>query len=100
MYSVILTELGISVFNEGKLEKSFPFSNLTKEYLEIKKKESKIPELVRYLESLNRGVTVSDEALLAILKRNSIDSQLMEESEIENIQDTKPQIIVNSGFVS
>ncbi|QUC64947.1 ribonucleotide-diphosphate reductase subunit beta [Nitrosopumilus sp. K4] len=98
MYSVILTELGISVFKDNKLEKSFPFSNSTKEYLGIKKKEARLSELLRYLESLNRGVTVSDEALLAILKKNSIDSQLMEEFEIENIQSTKPQIIVDSGF--
>ena len=39
MYSVILTELGISVFKEEKLEKAFEFKNSVKEYLEIKNKE-------------------------------------------------------------
>ena len=39
MYSVILTELGISVFDDEKLEKSFPFSNPVKEYLAVKKKK-------------------------------------------------------------
>ena len=42
MYSVILTELGISVFNDGKLDKAFAFSNPVKEYLLVKNKESKL----------------------------------------------------------
>ena len=100
MYSVILTELGISVFKDKKLEKAFPFSNTVKEYLAIKNKESKLNELINYLTSIQRGVTVSDESLLYILKKNSIDSQLMEESELESTQASKPQIIVDSGFAS
>ena len=72
MYSVILTELGISVFNDEKLEKTFPFSNSVKEYLSIKNKEAKLNELVNYLASIQRGVAVSDESLLAILKKKSI----------------------------
>ena len=98
MYSVILTELGISVFKDEKLEKSFPFSNLVKDYLDIKKKEARLNDLVGFLGSIQRGVSVSDEALLAILKKNSIDSQLMDKSELERIQSSKPQIIVDSGF--
>ena len=98
MYSVILTELGISVFKDEKLEKSFPFSNLVKDYLDIKKKEARLNDLVGFLGSIQRGVSVSDEALLAILKKNSIDSQLMDELELERIQSSKPQIIVDSGF--
>ena len=98
MYSVILTELGISVFNDEKLEKAFPFSNLVGDYLAVKKKEIKLNDLVEYLASINRGVVVNDESLLAILKKNSIDSRLMEESEQEKIQSSKPQVIVDSGF--
>ena len=45
-------------------------------------------------------LSVSDEALLAILKKQSIDSHLMDASELEKIQTTKPQIIVDSGFAS
>ena len=41
MYSVILTELGISIFNDGQVDKAFPFSNSVKEYLAIKNKEAK-----------------------------------------------------------
>ena len=100
MYSVILTELGISVFNDGKLEKAFPFSNSVKEYLLVKNKESKLNELINYLISIQRGVAVSDESLLAILKKNNIDSHIMEDSKLEIIQSSKPQIIVDSGFAS
>ena len=100
MYSVILTELGISVFNEGKLEKAFAFSNAVKEYLAVKNKESKLNELVNYLTSIQRGVSVSDEPLLAILKKHPIDCYLMDSSELETVQSSKPQIIVDSGFAS
>jgi len=100
MYSVILTELGISVFNDKKLEKAFPFSNNVKEYLSVKNKEAKLNELINYLSSIQRVVTVSDESLLVILKKYSIDVQIMEASELEIIQTTKPQIIVDSGFAS
>ena len=98
MYSVILTELGISVFNDEKLEKAFPFSNLVRDYLGVKKKEIKLNDLVEYLASIHRGVLVNDESLLAILKRESIDSRIMEESEQEKIHSSKPQVIVDSGF--
>ena len=100
MYSVILTELGISVFNDGKLDKAFAFSNPVKEYLSVKNKESKLNELVNYLASTQRGFSISDESLLAILKKYSIDCHLMESSELDTIQSTKPQIIVDSGFAS
>ena len=100
MYSVILTELGISVFKDEKLEKAFPFSNSVKEYLLVKSKESKLNELINHLALIQRAVSVSDESLLAILKKYSIDCHLMDSSELENIQATKPQIIVDSGFAS
>ena len=100
MYSVILTELGISVFDDEKLEKSFSFSNPVKEYLAVKNKESKLNEVINYLASIQRGVAVSDDSLLAILKKNNIDSQIMEDSELERIQASKPEIIVDSGFAS
>jgi len=100
MYSVILTELGISVFNDGQVDKAFPFSNTVKEYLAVKNKESKLNELINYLVKIQRGVSVSDESLLAILKKFSIDCHIMDEEELEKIQTTKPQIMVDSGFAS
>lgn len=98
MYSIILTEFGISVFNDEKLEKAFPFSDPVKNYLSIKNKESKLYDLVDYLRPLQRGVIMNDPSLVNVLKKNSIDAQLMDEDELDNIQSSKPQIIVDSGF--
>ena len=100
MYSVILTELGISVLNEDKIDKAFPFSNPVKEYLAVKNKESKLNEIINYLAKSQRGFSVSDESLLAILKKFSIDCHIMNLEELEKVQTTKPQIIVDSGFAS
>ena len=100
MYSVILTELGISVFNDGQVDKAFAFSNPVKEYLAVKSKEAKLNELINYLAKIQRGVSVSDESLLAILKKFSIDCHIMNLEELEKIQTSKPQIIVDSGFAS
>ncbi|MEK6866057.1 MAG: ribonucleotide-diphosphate reductase subunit beta, partial [Thermoproteota archaeon] len=89
MYSVILTEFGIAVFKDEKMEKAFPFKDSVRDYLSVKKKESRLNELVDYLSTLQRGVTVSDESLMTLLKKSSIDAQMMEEVELEKIQATK-----------
>jgi len=83
MYSVILTELGISVLNEDKIDKAFQFSNPVKEYLAVKNKESKLNELIDYLAKSQRGFSVSDESLLTILKKFSIDCHIMDSEELE-----------------
>ncbi len=66
MYSVILTELGISVLNDGQIDKAFPFSNCCQRISCSQKQESKLNELVNYLAKIQRSVSVSDESLLAI----------------------------------
>ena len=86
------------VLKDEKLEKTFPFKDSVREYVSVKKKESKLNELVDYLSPLQRGITVSDESVMTLLKKNSIDAQMMEEKELEKIQSSKPQIIVDAGF--
>ena len=98
MYSVVLTELGISVFNGDKIEKTFQFEDAVGQYIAVKKKEYESDELVKYLSAMQTGVKTSDESLLALLKKSSIDARMMEGKELEDIQTTKPQIIVDSGF--
>ncbi len=100
MYSVILTELGIAVFDDGKLQRSFAFREPAREYIAVKDKEAKLSQLNDYLASIQRGVAVSDKSLLVILKKNSIDARIMEDSEVDAIQASKPQVIVDSGFAS
>ena len=49
MYSTILTELGIVIFNDEKCLKSFPFKNPAEEYIAVKKGESRLGEIGKFL---------------------------------------------------
>lgn len=99
MYSVILTELGITVFEDEKFLKSFPFSNPTSDYLAVKNKEdNSADDVSNFLSKFHSGIVVSDEHLFAILRKNSIEAHMMDESEIEKIQVEKPEILIKSGF--
>ena len=98
MLSVLLTELGIAVFEEEKFIKSFPFSEPAEDYVFVKKAKSRLSELGKFLYEKNEDVLVNDLGLQDLLKKKSIESQLMNESKLENIQLTKPQILVDSGF--
>ena len=99
MYETILTELGIIVFDNEKCLKTFPFENTAEEYISVKKGESKLSELGKFL-SNSQTTIVNDRGLLDILKKKSIDVQLMEEEQIDNIQSTKPKILISSGFAT
>ena len=45
-------------------------------------------------------IIVNDHGLLDILKKKSIDAQLMDAEQLDNIQSTKPKLLVNSGFAN
>ena len=45
MYSTILTELGIVVFDDEKCLKTFTFKNPAEEYIAVKKCESRLSEI-------------------------------------------------------
>ena len=98
MQTVVLTEMGIAVFEEKKCKKSFPFSNPSKEYISVRKGEARIDDLLDYVANLDGVISVSDEALLSILKKNSIDAQLMSEDGVNEIHAAKPEILVTAGF--
>lgn len=98
MHSVILTELGVAIFENGVCKKSFPFSNPVRDYLSIKNRSLEIKELIEFLSNLQTVMVVSDESLLFILKKKSIDAQLMDEDEINNIHISKTKVLVDSGF--
>ena len=97
MYSIILTELGIVVFDNQKCVKSFSFENPAEEYILVKKGQAKLAGLGKFLTN-NDVVIVNDHGLLNILEKKSIDVQLMSNQETEIIQSTKPKILVDSGF--
>ena len=99
MYSTILTELGIAVFDNEKCLKTFPFENPAEEYVSVKKNEAKLGEIGKFLG--NGEVTlVNDRGLLEILKKKSIDAQLMDDEQMDNIQSTKTKLLINSGFAN
>lgn len=97
MYKVILTELGILIYDD-KFVKSFPFKEPAAEYLAIKKEEARVGELLKYLSNSDTEVIVNDMALQNILKKGSIDARINSEEENENIQSSKPEILVESGL--
>ena len=97
MYSTILTELGIAIFDGDKCLKAFPFKNSAEEYILVKKGESKLSELGKFFTNGN-GTIVNDRGLLDILKKKSVDVQLMDVEQLDDIQTTKPKLLVNSGF--
>lgn len=101
MHSVILTELGIAIFDNNKCVKSIPFKNPAREYIELKKEKADVSDLEQYLISLQvPSVSVNDSALLKILKKKSIDAEIMEESKIETIQSSKIRVLIDSGFAA
>ena len=97
MYSTVLTELGIVVFDNQKCVKTFPFENPVEEYVIVKKGLAKLDELRKFLTN-DETVIVNDHGLLDILKKKSIDVQLMSNQQAEIIQSSKTKILVDSGF--
>jgi nucleolar protein 56 len=100
MYSVILTELGVAVFDDNKCVKSFPFSNPATQYIDLKKEQINLNELEQFLVNLGGVVIVNDSSLLKLLRKKSIESDLMDEKKIETIQSSKLHVLVDSGFAT
>ncbi len=100
MHSVILTELGIAVFDDNKCVKSFPFSNPATQYVELKKEQASLNELEHFLANLGSIVVVNDSSLLKLLRKKSIEADIMEEKKIETIQSSKLRVLVDSGFAT
>jgi nucleolar protein 56 len=100
MHSVILTELGIAVFDNNKCVKSIPFTSPARDYIELKKEKTDITELEQFLSKLATGASVNDASLLKLLKKRSIESELMEQNKIETIQSSKLHVLIDSGFAN
>ena len=98
MHFVILTEVGIAVFDENKCIKSLPFSDPARDYVSIKEEKASVNELQDFLSKLNSGIFVNDASLMKLLKKNSVDVELMEDPKIEHIQSSKLHVLVDSGF--
>jgi nucleolar protein 56 len=98
MHSVILTELGIAVFDNNKCVKSIPFTNPARDYIELKKEKIDIVDLEQFLSKLTSSTSVNDTSLLKLLKKRSIEAEMMEQNKIETIQSSKLRVLIDSGF--
>ena len=97
MHTVILTELGIIIYDGERLKDTLPFRDAS-EYVAVKKGEGGISGLWEHLAGANTAVTVNDAMLHAVLKRKSVDVQMMNEEESDRIQSQKPQVLIESGL--
>src|SRR2546422_10587766 len=100
MHSVILTELGVAVFDDNKCVKSVPFTNPAREYVELKKERGDIGYLEEFLSKEGTSVFVNDSSLLKLLKKRWIEAKLMEEEKIAAIQSSKLKFLINSGITT
>lgn len=100
MHFVILTEVGVAVFDKNTCMKSLPFSDPAKEYIEIKEGKADVYQLSDFLSKLTSPVFVNDSSLLKLLKKNSIEAELMDNEKIENIQASKLRVLIDSGFAT
>ena len=100
MLKVILTELGIGVFDGDTCMKTIIFSQPADDYIFIKKGKSRISELSKFLLNEQNDVIVNDLALHDLLKKKDIESQMMSEHDIEDIQFTKPKILINANLAT
>jgi len=99
MYSTILTELGIAIFDDEKCLKVFPFKNPAEEYIAVKKGESRLGEIGKFLTD-GQVTIVNNHGLLDILKKKSIDAQMMDSNQMDSIQSTKTNLLINSGLAN
>ena len=100
MHTVVLTELGIAVYQDDAKLYSIPFENPAEEYVAIKQQKSIPADLATRLIKEQSGVLVTDESLMSMLKNESIDAQMAGEEYLKKIQMEKPKILVESGFAS
>ena len=103
VHRVVLTELGVAVYDGASHARSFPFKEPAAEYLAAKEGDlGRLSGLVEYLSGLDgAGIAVSDAGLLAGLRRGApFDCQAMDAGDAEAVQASKPTVLVESGFAS
>jgi nucleolar protein 56 len=98
MYFVVLTELGIAVLDDDKVIKSFTFDQPASDFVKVKVGQLRLGSLVDFLQNTNAAYAVSDESLLKALKKESLDVQIIDEKQMDEIQSNKPQLLVDCGF--
>ncbi len=97
MQSVVLTELGVIVLQDQKCIKSFPFDSPAADY--VRAKDGDGPDgLAGYIGSSGEDFKTDRVSMCDALKKISNNIQMMSEAEIEDIQSSKLQMLVDAGF--
>jgi nucleolar protein 56 len=97
---VVLTELGLAIFdNNNNLIDSIKFSNPVDSF-RLAKSGSKIPELVHLIDILKSydDILVNEPSLAFHFRQAGLNSHIMSQEKQDEIQNTKPLIIVSSKF--
>lgn len=100
MRSAVLTELGILLLEDGRVSKSFAFSDPAGQYLAARRGDGAPNELVRHMEGLQVGFRVNDAGLLSVLRSKGIDTTPMPDDESERVQASKISMMVEAGLAS
>ena len=74
MHTVVLTELGIAVYQDDAKLYSIPFENPAEEYVAIKQQKSIPADLATRLIKEQSGVLVTDESLMSMFTLDSESS--------------------------
>jgi nucleolar protein 56 len=98
MYFVVLTELGTVVSEGGKVVKSFAFGQPAADFVKAKSGQYDHDDLISFLRGINAGFLLNDDSFLKTLKKESLDVHHMDEKQMDEIQATKPQLLVDAGF--
>ena len=97
---VVLTELGLAIFdNNNNLIDSIKFSNPVDSF-RLAKSGSKIPELIHLIDILKSydDILVNEPSLAFHFRQAGLNSHIMSQEKQDEIQNTKPLIIVSSKF--
>jgi nucleolar protein 56 len=97
---VVLTELGLAVFDgNNNLINSVRFSNPVDSF-RLVKSGSKLPEIVQLIDKLNSydDILVNEHTLAFHFRQAGLNSHTMSQEKQEEIQNTKPLLIVSSKF--
>ncbi len=92
-----MTELGIIVTKDDECVESFAFGSVS-QFIQVK--EEGMKELNHWFRSQEGVAMVNDLNLYENLKRKDLDVRMMTEEQIDNIQFSKPELLIKAGFAN
>ncbi|MFL6480057.1 MAG: NOP5/NOP56 family protein [Nitrososphaera sp.] len=98
--SVVLLELGIAAFDQaGSLIASKKFDNAIRSYRLLRSGVT-LDEIRGFIERLRsfEPVSTNDASIVSVLRQAGLNSQLMPEDQQQNIQNSKPALMVKADF--